>query len=385
KWVYHKDFAISSGADCAWIDFISFPAFEGALPVIQASPQAYEKFLYQGQEAGDSLAITNAGGDFLNYSAVVFDTTAKKKKLAPADLTGSYIECQSDGFIPGQDYSWTFILHHLGPDIENINHVKMDFTPGVWVNSATNFTGGSLGDLVFQGSTGNGASLNWHGETPSGEGVVKTGETATAVVSGNVQGSFTSDLFLVYSIRGDSNGAPVHSTSGFDHLVNYGLPNTWLTLQNATGTLATGQTRKVGLHFSTTGLPVNSYSCDLIARDDNNNRIILPVVLHVLDSTTIGWREHPDDRSMFRACPNPFMSTTRFDYYLDRPSEVVLEIYSTAGIRVRTYQIKNQEEGLHGILWDGKDENGSELPAGIYYGHLQTDHFTTICRLVRIR
>ncbi len=76
--------------------------------------------------------------------------------------------------------------------------------------------------------------------------------------------------------------------------------------------------------------------------------------------------------------PNPFRDATRFIYTLTgegSPAFYQIEIISASGVPVRTI---SQEElgplavGTHPTwyAWDGTDQNGSPLPAGVYFYHL---------------
>jgi hypothetical protein len=385
KWIYHKDYSVSSGSDCAWVDFISFPVFEGALPVINASPSSFEKSLYLGQTASDVITVTNTGGNFLEFSVIVFDTAENKKIQGPLNVNGSYIECFSEGFVPGQAINWTFALHHMGSDNEYIKHVKMDFPPGVIVSSATNFSGGSLGDLVFQGTPGNGPSLNWHGESGSGRGVVKTGETAFATVTGSVEESYMDDAFIVYSIRGDSIGSVPHDIPGYVKLTNFSLPNTWLSLSGNWGTLGYLQSAPVAVGFSAQDLEVRDYACNIIARDSYNNKIIIPVLMHVLDTATIGLNENSNSLFRIRCFPNPFRYSTCIQYFLQDPAGVSMEIYGMTGIRVKTVTTVFQDRGTHRVIWNGNNDGGEPLPAGIYNVVIRSGNETGQARVILVR
>jgi hypothetical protein len=64
--------------------------------------------------------------------------------------------------------------------------------------------------------------------------------------------------------------------------------------------------------------------------------------------------------------PNPFNPTTRIEYYLPRAMEVRLEVYDVAGHRIARLVSKQEEAGRHEASWNGSDESGSPVAAGIY-------------------
>ena len=69
--------------------------------------------------------------------------------------------------------------------------------------------------------------------------------------------------------------------------------------------------------------------------------------------------------------PNPFNGETRIVYSLPRAGEVILEIYSAGGRRVRTLVSGSQTAGPHHAEWDGRDNGGAETASGIYFCRLR--------------
>ncbi len=52
------------------------------------------------------------------------------------------------------------------------------------------------------------------------------------------------------------------------------------------------------------------------------------------------------------------------------PADLV--VYSVAGRRVRTLAHGARAAGEYSFAWDGRDDGGSQAPAGVYYVHLIT-------------
>lgn len=385
KWVYHKDYSVSANADASWIDFITFPPFDGGWPVIEASPVSFEKSINVGESADDILTVFNTGGGIMDFNVLIFDTVANKKSSqAPLNLAGSYIECYTDGFVPGQAFTWTYVVHNNSADNENIREIKIDFPYQVNVTSSTSFTGGSLGDLLSNGMTGPGANITWHGETTGGLGVVKPGETATTVISGTVDENYTDDAFIVYSIRGDSTGADPHNPAAHIRLKNFSLPNGWLQLTGNMGSIMHGNSAGVSLHFDAAGLPAPSdQTCNVVARDKYNNKITIPVVMHVLDTTVINGTGGNHALRM-RCYPNPFENNLTISYTLGERQTVDAVVLDCTGKRVRHLGGKEQENGNYRMQWDGKDDRGNESPAGVYVLKFRAGETSTTTKIIRI-
>ena len=69
--------------------------------------------------------------------------------------------------------------------------------------------------------------------------------------------------------------------------------------------------------------------------------------------------------------PNPFNPSTRIDYRLAEAGHVTLQILDLAGHRLATLVAAEQPEGPHRVFWDGTDDGGRRLGAGIYLYRLE--------------
>ncbi|MEI7661350.1 MAG: FlgD immunoglobulin-like domain containing protein [Bacteroidota bacterium] len=385
SWVYHKDATINGGWDGCILDFITLPLIEGAIPQLSVTPPSIEKTVATGQATTGSFVVTNSGGGMLRYSSIVFDTTANKKDIRNDNLTGSYVTCSADNFTPGQAINWTFTVYNLSADTEYIKHVKFDLPPGVVVTGATNFSGGSLGELVFQGTTGNGASLNWHGAGTGGRGVLKPGETATAIVTGTIGETFMNDVFVVYDLVGDNLGGAPHEKPGSMKVKNQGIPNSWISLANSYGSLLHNQSGTVTVNLNAGALLPGTYHSDIIARDFYNNKVIIPVTLHVSWPVTIGNQPSAEVTCLRTNFPNPFSGETRIPFVLSVSCQVSFEIYSIQGVQVRSWQFPSLHAGEHMLVWDSKDDQGRQLSPGVYTCKMKTNDYRGSLKLILIR
>lgn len=65
--------------------------------------------------------------------------------------------------------------------------------------------------------------------------------------------------------------------------------------------------------------------------------------------------------------PNPFNPTVFIPYSLASSADVSFRIYNTRGQSVRDFAPGKQAPGNYSISWDGTDNNGQNLPTGVYY------------------
>lgn len=93
---------------------------------------------------------------------------------------------------------------------------------------------------------------------------------------------------------------------------------------------------------------------------------------------TIGLRLLPN-------APNPFNPTTRLAFEKPFDGPATLEIVNVAGHRVRTLLQGDVPAGRHELIWDGQDQDGIRVAAGVYYARLQTPEATASRSLVMVQ
>ncbi len=82
------------------------------------------------------------------------------------------------------------------------------------------------------------------------------------------------------------------------------------------------------------------------------------------------------------ARPNPFATVTGFRFGLAQRGMMSLSIRSSTGAAVRTLATGLREPGWHTAVWDGCDNTGGRVPAGIYFCRLDVGEFTATQKLV---
>lgn len=70
--------------------------------------------------------------------------------------------------------------------------------------------------------------------------------------------------------------------------------------------------------------------------------------------------------------PNPIRSGTTLEFTMAKPGEVDLSIYSVGGRHLKTLFRGVVEPGVHTVRWNGTDDEGRRLSAGVYFVRLGT-------------
>lgn len=93
----------------------------------------------------------------------------------------------------------------------------------------------------------------------------------------------------------------------------------------------------------------------------------------------------PERYALLQNYPNPFNPETHITYHLPRSEEVVLEVYTLIGQRIRTLEDGVVAAGVHIATWDGRDEAGRKASSGVYLVRLQAGHFVDTRRMMLLR
>jgi hypothetical protein len=96
------------------------------------------------------------------------------------------------------------------------------------------------------------------------------------------------------------------------------------------------------------------------------------------------------ENALFQNYPNPFNPETWMPYQLVVPSPVRIHIYDLTGHRVRTLDLGQRQAGAYlgrnrAAYWDGRDNLGQPVAAGIYFYRLEAGDFTATRRMVLVK
>ncbi|MEL7533063.1 MAG: FlgD immunoglobulin-like domain containing protein, partial [Bacteroidota bacterium] len=87
--------------------------------------------------------------------------------------------------------------------------------------------------------------------------------------------------------------------------------------------------------------------------------------------------------SLTQNFPNPFTSSTSFEFSLGQSEEVKFEVYSLTGQVVRSFEGR-YTAGDHSIEWNGKTQNGVNVSEGVYLVRMTAGEFSTSIRVQKL-
>lgn len=296
-WTYRKDTSVSTGQDRAWIDHLSFLPLADP-PQITLSEDNLWTSLTPGAQGSDSFTIGNSGASPLSFSIALQDIS-QDQRHSSRNIAGSTLSLDLLEYNPGSTLDLTFSVYNASPDDEWLTDVLIDFPAGVTVNSASDFIGGSGGDMSPDQSSGNGITITWHGVSSYGYGYILPGETATATVNVSLNASLSGALEFGYQIQGDVWGADPHSLSGSITVPQMIPELSWLSLSSMSATIDPLDDLQIGLSFDASGLELGSYAALLTisSNDPVNPSQTVEVHLEIISPNTAPTIQLPDSFS----------------------------------------------------------------------------------------
>jgi hypothetical protein len=339
EWKYIKDYSVSTGGDCAWLDDITLPSIYDAPPELHVSTDSIYKQMPQDTTDTDTLVIANLGGGIISWDMEVRNTPQGVPDAK--SIAGSTLECSAASFEMGQSVTWDLSVTNGSDDAEWIKQIMIDFPAGMTINSATDFYDGN--DTLFSnGVTGDGVIITWFNETESGWGVITGGETATATIEADIAEDFTGNLELEYQLTGDIYGSEPHYINDVLTIENLGPPIDWLSVSPHTGEAWHMNNDTVILQWDTHGMTAGTYEAQLNLYYENDTMII-PVTLDVTWPVSVG----DEVAYKLHLYPNPASERVHFNTKLVRSGDLDISITDISGNLVRRISKENVMAGSH--------------------------------------
>ena len=93
----------------------------------------------------------------------------------------------------------------------------------------------------------------------------------------------------------------------------------------------------------------------------------------------------PITYNLYNAYPNPFNPTTTIRYDLPLGTDVHLVVFDILGREVRTLVNEKQEAGFKSVQWNGKNNMGQTVSAGMYFYRIQAGSFSKVQKMVLLK
>ncbi|MCP4567995.1 MAG: T9SS type A sorting domain-containing protein [FCB group bacterium] len=95
----------------------------------------------------------------------------------------------------------------------------------------------------------------------------------------------------------------------------------------------------------------------------------------------------PETYSLSQNYPNPFNPVTAIEFYIpeSKPIRVTLDIFNILGRRVRLLHDGSAKPGTNRLIWDGRNEAGTEVASGLYFYRLRSESTTITRKMILLR
>lgn len=93
----------------------------------------------------------------------------------------------------------------------------------------------------------------------------------------------------------------------------------------------------------------------------------------------------PKEFALRQNYPNPFNPSTQFTVELPRDAHVELVVYNLLGQKVVTLMNELKQAGYHTIVWNGRKEEGTDMPTGIYFVKMVSENFSAVRKIMLLK
>ena len=95
--------------------------------------------------------------------------------------------------------------------------------------------------------------------------------------------------------------------------------------------------------------------------------------------------EIPSVHRAYQNYPNPFNPACTIRYDIPTAANVSLQVFDLSGALVRTLVDGLREPGMYSEIWDGRAEDGRELPSGVYFYRLEAGDFRATSKMALLK
>jgi hypothetical protein len=314
KWTYLKDGSVSSGSDCAWVDYIVFPPSVVPAPEIDVTPGSYTKIVSPGGISNDVLNIANTGNIALNFTATV-EGSANDESLInvyPSNVNYATGTCTASSktetsLVKGysaEDGWFMFDLSSIPAGslitaiefygyVNATNHPYWSLTP-VTNNPLTTNAAILNADIIEEANVGyylyrnepSNFATGWHNYELGGNAVVDLQDAMDASQGWFAIGMVSRDNSTTWYINWDGWNEPNKPYL----VINYS--NSWLKINGGTavaGSVDPGNNQNISVSFEAGAYPEGTYNANIkiTSNDPDETELIIPCTMVISGSLNI--------------------------------------------------------------------------------------------------
>ena len=139
----------------------------------------------------------------------------------------------------------------------------------------------------------------------------------------------------------------------------------WLTVLGGDGSLENSESQFITFNFNSLFMSPGFYEGNVYL-NSNMGSILIYLQMVILEPLGIGDGTIPMKFAVSANYPNPFNPSTRFTISIPDRSNVSTSVFDLKGRRIATLLNSELDTGVYDLTWQGKNDIGSPVSAGIY-------------------
>jgi hypothetical protein len=168
----------------------------------------------------------------------------------------------------------------------------------------------------------------------------------------------------------------------------------WLDISPFSGTIGASNGHNLNVTFNSAGYDsFTTWGANVKITSDGaiaKALYTVPAYMHVLGMTGVeGKPVDPTKPVVFAlnaSYPNPSRGgNAAFKFALPKDSRVSISVYNVSGQKVKTLVNANLSAGYHSVNWNGKNDMGQAVSAGVYLYQMQSEGFSATRKMVILR
>ncbi len=157
-------------------------------------------------------------------------------------------------------------------------------------------------------------------------------------------------------------------------------PVDWLTVTPLDGSVEAGQSEDLTLNIvPAEWLGLENFAWVVISHDAPGSPTVLPVTLYFHNGPVASGT--PEMFALNGVYPNPFNPMTKISFNLPAEARTSVEVLDVRGHVVRTLFVGTMGEGEQSLNWNGTDNDGKSVAAGLYLARLRTEGYEATVKM----
>ncbi len=224
----------------------------------------------------------------------------------------------------------------------------------------------------------NDAPSSFNMETPTDNAVIEIND-------GNYSDSLTFDWATSSDVEGEAITYKIFFTNGLSSFSQSGLSADKISIAHSDIYLIMDQSNLS--HWTepseiSGSWKVSAYDAtDSTAADNASFSLTIKENVLVVDARYA----IPDEFALHANYPNPFNPTTTISYDLPEQAQVTLGIYDILGKQIKTLVNQSQDAGNKIAVWNGTDNLGRQVSAGVYLYQIQAGEFSQTRKMLLLK